>query len=149
MNNYNNNINSMNNMNNMNNNINNINNMNNIDNNSMTQSGVKQSTHSKVERSNNSVNQSRGGESNSLIYSSKVKKSDKMDFTPYGSNISKNNNSIKKEERPSFPTKSYAGNINLNSKDTLPPNPFGDDGNQLKGSNLEMLDDKLKDSNIK
>ena len=130
--NFNSNFNNMNNYNNINSMNNNINNSD-FNNNNFAESGVKQSTHSKIERSINSVNQSRGGESNSLIYSSKNKKSDKNDFTPYGSNISKNNNnfnnnnSIKKDERPSFPTKSFAGNIT--SKDTLPPNPFGDEMN--------------------
>ena len=144
----------------------NINNQSNIYQNSVKHSGVNnigndniiasnqiiQSNNSKINQYVISQHQSKIGQSNDLISSSngdKKRESEIYEPTPNKSNTSKNNNSYNKVkgDRSSFPTQSYAGNFN--SKETIPPNPFGEQSNSLKGSNLKMLEDKLKDSEIK
>lgn len=144
----------------------NINNQSNIYQNSVKNSGVNNIGNdniiisNQIIQSNNSKNnqyvisqhQSKIGQSNDLIASSngtKKRESDIFEPTPNKSNTSKNNNSYNKVkgDRSSFPTQSYAGNFN--SKEAIPPNPFGEQSNSIKGSNLKMLEDKLKDSEIK
>ena len=49
---------------------------------------------------------------------------------PIDTDINKDNNSAFNPEKPSFPTKSYAGKIN--SKEMLPSNPFEDQNNPYK-----------------
>ena len=104
-----------------------------------------------INKSNNnyipSVHQSKEVKGADLISSSKkMKQSDIGEYNPNPneSAMSKNfNQKIFKGERSSFPTQSYGGNINTNNIGPL--NPF----NSLKGSNLKMLDDKIKDSGMK
>ena len=144
----------------------NINNQSNIYQNSVKHSGVSnidnhniiatnqiiQSNNSKINQYAISQHQSKIGQSNDLIDSSndsRKKESSINEQTPNKSNTSKNNSSYNKVkgDRSSFPTQSYAGNFN--SKEAFPPNPFGEQSNSIKGSNLKMLEDKLKDSEIK
>jgi hypothetical protein len=144
----------------------NINNQSNIYQNSVKHSGVSnigndniissnqiiQSNNSKINQYVISQHQSKIGQSNDLISSSngdKKRESEIYEPTPNKSNTSKNNNNYNKVkgDRSSFATQSYAGNFN--SKEAIPPNPFGEQSNSIKGSNLKMLEDKLKDSEIK
>ena len=130
--------------------VNNINNENNI-----VQSQMNQSKNSKMGSFMLSQHSSRLEQSNDLISSSnnnnnksKIKGIDNYEVTPNKSNVSQKNSKMNfKGDRSSFPTPSYAGNIN--PKEQVPPNPFEGENNSIKGSNLKMLEDKLRDSEMK
>ena len=53
-----------------------------------------------------------------------------------------------KADRSSFPTASFAGNTLMNSKITLPSNPFGVDNNSIKKSDVPFPEENMTDSQM-
>jgi hypothetical protein len=53
-----------------------------------------------------------------------------------------------KADRSSFPTASFAGNTLMNSKITLPSNPFGVDNNSIKKSDVPFPEENMTDSHM-
>ena len=66
-----------------------------------------------------------------------------MDQSGSKESNSNNGKNIFKEERSSFPTKSFAGNNLMTSKVTPPMNPFGNDNN-IHPILLEIITKTLK-----
>ena len=125
-------------------NINNSNiNNSNINNSNKNDSRINSSNINNFNNNISSIHQS-----NELIYSnnkSKNKKSNIQYISQNDINRSKNNNnnnSVFRDERSSFPTKSFAGKIN--SKETLPPNPFEDENqNDLFKKSSSMINNNV------